>query len=184
MTGHNVGYVRVSSTDQNTDRQLDAIELDKIFKDKASAGSRQRPALLEAIAYIRLGDILHVHSIDRLARNLADLQSLVSEITAKGTMIVFHKEGLTFSGQDDAVSKLMLQMMGAFAEFERSLIRERQAEGIAKARAKGKHLGRPRKLSDGQIAEIRERVANKEEIKALAAEFKVSRQVIYRALGD
>lgn len=182
MNGHNIGYIRVSTMGQNTARQLDHLSLDKTFEDKASAGSRKRPALHEAVNYVREGDTLHVHSIDRLARNLADLQCIVSEITGKGAKVIFHKENLTFSGQDDSMSKLLLQVMGAFAEFERSLIRERQAEGLAKAKTQGKRLGRPPKLSQEQIKEIRERVEAKEEKKALAEEFGVSRQVLYRAL--
>lgn len=183
MTGHQIGYIRVSTAGQNTARQLDHLELDTVFEDKASAGSRMRPALTEAIQYIRTGDTLHVHSIDRLARNLADLQRIVNEVTAKGAKVVFHKESLTFAGDEDAMSKLMLQMMGAFAEFERSLIRERQAEGIAKAKAQGKRFGRPAVLSEEQIQDIRRRVEEGDEKKALAEEFGVSRQTLYKALS-
>lgn len=182
MTGHQIGYIRVSTAGQNTARQLDNLKLDKTFEDKASAGSRKRPALSEALQYIRTGDTFHVHSIDRLARNLADLQCVVSEITAKGAKVIFHKENLTFSREDDAMSKLMLQLMGAFAEFERALIHERQAEGIAKAKAQGKKLGRAPALSEDQQREIQTRVAQGEQKKALSDEFRVSRQTIYSVL--
>lgn len=182
MKGHDIGYIRVSTADQNSARQLDHLELDKVFEDKASAGSRERPALQEAINYVREGDTLHVHSIDRLARNLADLQCIVEEVTASNAEVVFHKENLTFSGQGDPIKQLMLQMMGAFAEFERSIIRERQAEGIAKAKAQGKHLGRPSKLTSKQVTEIQERIEQGEEKNALAEEFGVSRTTLYNAL--
>lgn len=182
MSGQNIGYIRVSTADQKTDRQLDGVDLHEVFEDKASAKDTKRPALRECIKYIRKGDTLHVHSIDRLARNLIDLQQLVEQVTVKGAQIRFHKEGLTFSGGDDAMSKLILQVMGAFSEFERTLILERQREGIAKAKAKGKKWGRAPKLTPEQIEEIRERIAQGEEKKALATEFGISRQGLYKAI--
>lgn len=184
MNGQNIGYIRVSTAGQNTARQLDHLQLDKVFEDKASAVSMARPALQEAIGYVRDGDTLHVHSIDRLARNLADLQCLVNEITSKGATVEFHKEKLTFTGeQSNPMKQLMLQMMGAFAEFERSLIHERQAEGIAKAKAKGKHLGRPRKLNKQQFKEIRDRVERGEKVRLIAKEYGVSATTIYSGLS-
>ncbi len=178
-----VGYIRVSSVDQNTARQLDGIELDQIYTDKASGKSTKRPQLQECLRYLRDGDELHVHSIDRLARSLLDLQQMMDKLTQAGITITFHKESMTFSkDQDKPMHKLLLQILGAFAEFERSLIRERQAEGIAAAQAAGKHLGRSRKLSDYQVAQIKAR--QNENKTALAKEFGCSRQTIYSALAS
>ena len=96
MKGSNVGYIRVSSVDQNTERQLADVELNKTFMDKLSAKDVERPELQNCIEWIREGDILHVHSIDRLARNLLDLQTLINKITDKGVQVHFHKENLIF----------------------------------------------------------------------------------------
>ena len=178
-----VGYRRVSTVDQNNARQLDGLELDKLFEDKASGKDVKRPGLEQCLAYVREGDMLVVHSIDRLARNLADLERLVCDLNGRGVAVRFIKEGLTFgTGDDSPMARLQLQMMGAFAQFERALIRERQREGIAATQAKGKHLGRSASLSGGQVAEIKARVAGGETKKSLAAEYGVSRQTIYSTL--
>ena len=127
--------------------------------------------------------VLHVHSIDRLARSLKGLQTLVEELTGQGISVQFHKENLLFSGDSNPMQKLMFQMMGAFAEFERSMIRERQREGIAAARKQGKQIGAKPKLTEEQLAEIRERLDSGEQKKALALEYEVSRQTLYNALN-
>ena len=140
-----VGYVRVSSVNQNTDRQ-ELGEVDKTFTEKLSGKDTQRPELLAMIDYVREGDHVVVHSIDRLARDLRDLQDIVTTLNAKDVSITFLSEKLTFgAGPDDALARLQLQMMGAFAEFERNLIRKRQAEGIAKAQERGVYTDRKRK---------------------------------------
>ena len=184
-TGQAVGYIRVSSTDQNVARQLEGVTLDKTFVEKMSGGSADNRAQLRAcLEHLREGDILHVHSIDRLARNLMDLQRVVSELTGRGVGVVFHKEGLTFSGGiGDPMQTLMFQMMGAFAEFERTLIRERQREGIAAAKAAGKQLGRKPTLSPEQITEAKARRAAGESPTVLAAAYGVSRASMYSHLG-
>ena len=182
--GHDVGYIRVSSFSQNTDRQLDGIELEKIFTEKASAKDAKRPVLKECMSYLRAGDCLHIHSIDRLARNLMDLQTIVTSLNDKAVSVSFHKENLTFTGSNDnPMNKLMLQMMGAFAEFERALIKERQREGIAKAKQMGKQIGRKRVLTDEQVQDIENRVANGEPKTLLAEEYKISRQTLYTELA-
>ena len=181
--GHDVGYIRVSSFSQNTDRQLDGIKLEKVFEEKASAKDAKRPILQECFSYLRAGDCLHIHSIDRLARNLIDLQNIVTFLNDKGVSVTFHKENLTFTGSNNnPMNKLMLQMMGAFAEFERALIKERQREGIAQALKKGVKIGRQPALSDSQVEEIRNRVAQGESKSKLAKEYHVARQTIYSAL--
>ena len=184
MSGQRVGYIRVSSTDQNTDRQLDGLVLDKTFTDKISGKSLDRPALKAMIEHVRTGDEVIVHSMDRLARNLADLLNLVKGMTDRGIKVTFQKESLTFTGDDTAASTLMLSIMGAVAAFERSMILERQREGIAIAKAKGAYKGRKPSLTASQKAEIRTRAAAGERKTVLAAEFKVSRETLYSALRE
>lgn len=174
-----VGYVRVSSVDQNTERQLDGVTLDKAFTDKVSGATTDRPQLQAMLEYVREGDTIHVHSIDRLARSLADLLKLVEELNAKGIHIRFHKEQLEFTGESNPMQKLMLSMMGSFAEFERSMIRERQAEGIAKAKAKGVYKGRVKTVDDESI---REAVAGGLSFRKAAEELGVSLSTVQRAI--
>ena len=160
MTGKLIGYIRVSSIDQNTERQLDNINLDKIFTDKISGRSLNRPALEELLSYVRDGDTLVVHSMDRLARNLDDLRHLVRSLNSKQVKVKFVKEGLEFTGEDSPMSNLLLSVMGAFAEFERSLIKERQMEGIALAKKRGVYKGRKKALNHEQVEQIKEKIAN------------------------
>jgi len=183
--GKRVGYKRVSTVDQTTVRQLDGVTLDKVFEDKLSGKDTRRPALQAAIDYVREGDVLVVHSLDRLARNLSDLLKLVEELNGRGVIVEFVKEGLMFGvGDTTPMAKLQLQMLGAFAEFERSLIRERQREGIAIAKAAGVYKGRARKFDAATAEAIRGRVNAGENLSAIAREFGVSRPTIYRALGE
>src|SRR5450756_1838001 len=137
IRGQQVGYTRVSSQDQNPVRQLDGVPVDRTFTDSASGRSTTRPQLEAMLAFVRDGDTVVVHSMDRLARNLDDLRALVRTLTARGVRVRFMKEQLTFTDEDTAMATLLLSVMGAFAEFERSLIRERQREGIALARKRG-----------------------------------------------
>ena len=146
MNGQKIGYIRVSSTDQNTERQLDGMVLDRVFTDKVSGKSVARPHLQEMLRFVREGDHLFVHSMDRLARNLIDLRQLVQDLTTRGIKVTFVKEGLVFNGDDAAMSVLLLSVMGAVAEFERSILRERQAEGIRIAKTKGVYKGRKASL--------------------------------------
>lgn len=151
-----IGYIRVSSIDQNTARQLDGLELDKIFTEKSSGKDIKRPKLLEMIDYVRSGDVVYIHSIDRLARNLRDLLTTVEKILNKGASITFVTNNLSFSPDQDnnPMNKLMLQMLGAFSEFEREIIKERQREGIEQARKKGIKLGRKPILTDDTKKQI------------------------------
>ena len=177
--GQRIGYQRVSTLDQNTGRQLDGVELDKVFTDKASGKDTNRPELARAIDYAREDDTLVVHSMDRLARNLEDLRRIVRELNGQGVKVEFVKENLTFAGDDSPMSTLLLSMLGAVAEFERSMILERQREGIALAKAAGKYKGRKAALTDEQASELRARLAAGEPVTALAKEFGVSRQTVY-----
>ena len=167
----NVGYIRVSSVEQNLARQLENVRLDKIFEEKASAAA-QRPALAECMAYLREGDTLYVHSIDRLARSL------------KGVTVHFHSENMIFGdGKAFPMQELLFQILGAFAQFERSIIKERQAEGIAKAKKEGRHLGRPRKISLADKQVILTQLAEGRAPAAIAAEYGVSVSSVYKLRG-
>jgi DNA invertase Pin-like site-specific DNA recombinase len=177
--GKRIGYVRVSTLDQNESRQLEGVQLDKRFVDKASGKDTKRPQLQAGLDYVRDGDVLVVHSMDRLARNLDDLRRIVMELTGRGVVVEFVKERLTFTSEDNAMSKLLLSVMGAFAEFERSLIRERQREGIALAKKAGVYRGRKPSLTPERIAQLRARVAAGEKKAALAREFGISRETLY-----
>ncbi|WP_258371786.1 recombinase family protein [Curtobacterium sp. MCBD17_023] len=181
-----VAYVRVSSADQNLDRQLEAIgEVDRVFEERVSGGSRaDRAALLDCIRYVRDGDTVRVASMDRLARSLGDLRGIVDEITGKGASVEFVKEQQTYSRDtDDAIGRLMLNLLGAFAEFERTLIRERQREGIRIARTAGKYKGRARKLSDDQVAEARRLISSGFPKATVARDFGIDRTTLYRVLA-
>ena len=175
-----VGYIRVSSSDQNTARQLDQIPLDKTFEDQISGFSRARPGLKECLSYLREGDVLHVHSIDRLARNLKDLQELVTDMTHRGIEVRFHKENLVFNGQDSPMQTLLFQIMGAFAQFERACIRERQRDGILQSKLRGQRLGRPAKLTDEIRKNILQRLYNGETPSEIAHAYCVDVSSIYR----
>jgi DNA invertase Pin-like site-specific DNA recombinase len=185
MSGQVVGYVRVSSTDQNEARQVEALTgTDRLFVDKLSGKNTERPALTEMLGYVREGDTVRVASLDRLARNLDDLRRLVTDLTAKGVRVEFIKEALTFTGEANPMSKLLLSMLGAVAEFERELIRERQAEGIAIAKAKGVYKGRKPALSPEQVDQARERVTQGIPKAVVARDLGVSRQTLYSALAN
>jgi DNA invertase Pin-like site-specific DNA recombinase len=179
MAGQRIGYVRVSSLDQNTQRQLEGVELERIFTEKASGKDTKRPQLEELLRFLRDGDTLVVHSMDRLARNLDDLRSLVQKLTSKGVRIEFFKEHLVFTGEDSPMANLMLSAMGAFAEFERALIGERQREGITLAKARGAYRGRRKALSPEKAAELRKRAGAGEQKTGLAREFGISRETLY-----
>lgn len=181
--GKRVGYKRVSTVDQNTVRQLDGVAVDKTFEDKASGKDTKRPQLQAAIDYVREGDVLVVHSMDRLARNLGDLLHLVEELNGRGVAVEFVKENLVFTGDDSAMSKMLLGIMGSVAQFERSMILERQREGIAKAKQAGAYKGRKAVFDAETVQVIRDRVAAGEKIAAVAREFNVTRPTIYRAVA-
>lgn len=176
-----VGYVRVSSVDQNTDRQLDKLlpSLDKVFTDKASGKDVSRPQLQAMLEYVREGDCIVVHSIDRLARSLADLLSLVQELNAKGVHVQFTEENLLFTGDDNPTQHLMLSMMGAVAQFERAMIRERQREGISKAKEKGVYKGRVKTVDDDAI---RAEIAGGLSFRKAAEKLGVSLSTVQRAM--
>ena len=182
MAGQRVGYVRVSSVDQNVERQLEGIALDRTFTDKASGKDVHRPELEAMVGFVRDGDTVVVHSMDRLARNLDDLRGTVRKLTAKGVEVHFVKERLTFTGEDSAMGTLLLSVMGAFAEFARSLIRERQREGIALAKKRGAYRGRRKSLGEDQVTELLLRAESGVAKAALARELGISRETLYQYL--
>ena len=137
---------------------------------------------LAMLDYVRDGDTVIVHSMDRLARNLDDLRRLVAQLTSQKIKIEFVKEGLTFTGEDSPMSKLLLSVMGAFAEFERSLIKERQMEGIALAKKRGVYKGRKPALSQDKINEIKARVEKGDKKSHIARDFGISRETLYQHL--
>jgi DNA invertase Pin-like site-specific DNA recombinase len=180
-----VGYIRVSSVDQNTERQLEGITLDKVFTDKVSGKDTNRPELKAALTYLREGDTLAVHSMDRLARNCEDMLRTVRELNGKGVSVRFVKENMSFvAGNSDARSTLMFTMLSAFSEFERALIRERQREGIAIAKAQGKYKGGTRSLTTEQVKAIKERIAEGVPKTKIAKQLKISRQTLYNYLQE
>ena len=157
MNGKRIGYLRVSTVLQNEERQLSGIELDKEFVEKASARSANRPVLQQMLEFIREGDEVFIHDISRLARNIQDLHSLVEEITSKGATLNFLKESLTFtSDKTDAMSELLLSLLGAVYSFERRILLERQREGIEIAKRAGKYSGRKKTINDEAILELLE----------------------------
>jgi DNA invertase Pin-like site-specific DNA recombinase len=182
VDGQRIGYVRVSSFDQNPDRQLESVRVARVFTDKASGKDTHRPELERLLAFVREGDTVVVHSMDRLARNLDDLRRVVQGLTKRGVRIEFVKEGLTFTGEDSPMANLMLSVMGAFAEFERALLRERQREGIALAKQRGVYRGRRRSLNAEQIAEMKRRIDAGEPKAQVARDLGISRETLYQYL--
>ena len=173
------GYKRVSTLDQITDRQLEGIKIDRVFEDKLSGKDRNRPQLELLLSIIRDGDVIHIHSMDRLARNTRDLLNLVEEINSKGCQVIFHTEHLTFEpNKTDPYQVLMMTMLGAVAQLERSLLLQRQKEGIAIAKSKGKYKGGKNKLSSEQVEELKE-LSKTKSISALAKQFNLSRPTVY-----
>lgn len=182
-----VGYIRVSSLDQNPDRQIEDLKsqgVEKLFIDQVSGKNIDRPELQKMLSFVREGDSLYVHSLDRLARNLADLLNLVQDLTGRGVSVHFLGEKLDFEAGKDAspTSKLMLSMIGAFAEFERSMIRRRQAEGIALAKERGVYRGRQRSVTEEQIESVRKQMALGVPLSVAVRKVGISRATAYKYL--
>ncbi len=180
MNGQRIGYVRVSTVDQNTDRQLEGIDLDCKFIDKASGKDVKRPQLDALLLHARRGNVVIVHSMDRLARNLKDLLQIVESLIKKGVRVEFLQGSLTFTGDDAPIPKLLLGMLGAVAEFERALMKERQREGITLAKARGAYGGRKPTLSPEQVADLRQRIGMGIPKAKVARDFKISRETVYQ----
>lgn len=182
--GQRIGYVRVSTFDQNAERQLEGVQLDRLFTDRASGKDTDRPEFKALIAYAREGDTIIVHSMDRLARNVDDLRRIVQEQNRRSIRVQFIKENLLFTGDDSPMANLMLTVLGAVAQFERDLIKERQREGIALAKKRGVYRGRRKKLTPERIMELRGRIVAGEKKAPLAREFEISRETLYQYLRE
>ena len=181
--GQTVGYVRVSSFEQNESRQLEGLEPDRVFMDKASGKDINRPQLEALLKYVRDGDMVVCHSMDRLGRNLVDLRKTVGQLTARRIGVRFVKENLTLTGDDTPMATLLLNMMGSFAEFELAWSRERQREGIELAKRAGVYKGRKRLLTPEKAAELTRRLGEGESKAAVAREFGLDRTTVYRYIG-
>ena len=187
IAGQKIGYARVSSKDQNLERQTAALKKEKVFRiftDTASGSSTHRPGLDGALNYLRPGDQLIVTSMDRLARSLIDLHRLVGDLTARDVSVKFIKEGQTYSLNSTPLAKLMLGLLGSVAEFERSIIRERQAEGIARAKERGVYKGRAKVLTDEQLAQAREWVGEGVPKAEVARRLGIGRTTLYSYLSQ
>jgi len=183
-----VGYIRVSTLDQNADRQhvaLNEAHVEKIYEDHISGANTDRAQFQAMMQFLREGDELVVLSLDRLARNLRDLLDTVETLGKRGVSVRFLKENLLFDARSNAdpTSKLMLSMVGAFAEFERSMIRSRQAEGIALAKARGAYMGRPRSVTDEQISKLKATLAQGVPLTKATRKVGISRTTAYRYLA-
>lgn len=185
IAGEKVGYARVSSKDQNLERQTELLRKEGVFslyEDRMTGSTRQRPGLEEALRYVRKGDQLIVTSMDRLARSLSDLHSIVDDLTARGVSVKFLKEGQVYSKDSTPVAKLMLGLLGSVAEFERSIIRERQAEGIARAKERGVYKGRAKVLTAEQVEQARKWIDEGVPKAEVARRMKIGRTTLYSYL--
>lgn len=182
--GFRLGYVRVSTIDQNPDRQLQGIDLDKKFVDYASGKDTKRPQLDLMLQFAREGDVIIVHSADRLSRNPQDLRSLIDNLTSRGIHIEFVKEGWKFTGDDSPISKLLLGVISHIAEFERELILERQREGIAEAKKAGKYKGGKKKLNDEKIEVMKQYLESKKSPSEIAEELGLATSTFYKYLKE
>lgn len=174
-----VGYIRVSSIDQNTARQLDGISLDRIFTDKMTGKSKDRPQLQQMLDYVRYGDVVIVHSLDRLARNFDDLLAIIKELNQKGVTFKSLQENITINATgNNPIDLLILHIFGAIAQFNRSLIREAQKEGIAKAKQRGVYKGRKPTLTTDKINLVEQRLAEKEK------DLESYKSISYQSIAD
>ncbi len=140
----NIGYKRVSTKDQLTDRQLLDIPLDRVYEESVSGATRERPRLTACIDALRDGDILHIHSVDRLARSLVDALYIIEQVIQAGATIIFHAEKLEFSSnRSNPYHTFVLQIFASIAQLERSMGKQRQREGIERAKDRGTRSGKP-----------------------------------------
>ncbi|WP_411993552.1 recombinase family protein [Agarivorans sp. DSG3-1] len=180
MLGQNIGYTRVSTAEQSTLRQLHGLQLDIVFEDNISGSVKQRPGLDSLLAHIRTGDVVHVHDISRLARNTGHLLSLGELFLSKGVSLHFHRENLVFTADSSSpMNQLLLTLLGAIYQFERAMIRERQAEGIALAKKRGVYKGRKSTINKDAVVELRLAGLS---YRKIAKELSISLSSVQRAL--
>ncbi len=181
--GQNVGYRRVSMDTQNLERQLVGLEIDKMFDDFCSGKNVERPQFTAMMQYLRDGDTLHVHSLDRLGRNMNDLRNTIEILQQRGVAVLFHNENIKFEGKSlNPINNLLFNLMCSFAEFERSVLLERQKEGIAVAKLQGKYKGRRPALSSEQTIEVKNLIALGVSKTRIAKQFRISRETVYQII--
>jgi DNA invertase Pin-like site-specific DNA recombinase len=190
MVGKKIAYIRVSSEGQNTsrqDQQIEELHVDKVFTEKVSGKNIQdRPQFQMMLEYAREDDIIYCADLSRWGRSLIDIKTSITALTSKGVTVVFLKENLTFSGNDDPMSNLLLGILSSLAEWERAVIKSRQMEGVKIAQERGvykERCGRKPKLSEEQIKEVKKRVADGEKRSDVAVAYGVSRQTVYNLVG-
>jgi DNA invertase Pin-like site-specific DNA recombinase len=177
-----IGYARVSSVGQSLAVQLDKLShCDKVFEEKKSAASGQRPRLVACLEYIREGDTLVITRMDRLARSTLHLCQIANFLARKGVQLQVIDQNIDTS---DATGRLLFNMLGAIAQFETEIRSERQMDGIQKAKAKGIQFGAQPKLNDEQIAQLCQRRQNGELIRELMKDYRISKATVYRYLGS
>ena len=181
-----IAYARVSTDDQNLDRQLETLKAycpDKIFTDHLSGKNLERPGFQQMMDYVREGDIIYVASMDRMARNLDDLLATTKRLQSKGITVHFLKENICLNPgtETSSMSKLIMSIMGAVAEFERSLIRERQREGILLAKARGVYKGR-KPIDPDKMQEARKLIDEGFTKTKVCEKLQISRQTLYKYL--
>ena len=184
-----IAYYRVSTNEQHPENQQAAIEkagyvITKAFSDKGESGTKaaiERKGLSELLSYVREGDTVVVFALDRLGRNTADVLHTIDTLTKRGARLVILQQDFDTA---TPAGKLALTMFAAFAEFEHGLRKERQREGIERARKQGKYQGRKPKLDDSQKAELKARIAAGENKSALAREYGVDRVTVHRIGKD
>lgn len=181
-----VAYVRVSTVEQNEDRQIEALkkhDIEKWFTEKVSGKDTNRPQLKAMLDFVRQGDTVYIHDFSRLARSTKDLLAIVDTLTEKGVHLVSNKENIDSS---TPTGKLMLTMIGAIAEFERQNLLERQKEGIAIAKRKGKFKGRQVKNIDEDTFNRAYKLYMERKISktAMAKELEISRPTLDKLLRD
>lgn len=178
-----IGYIRISTYEQNQSLQKDALKKDgceKLFNDTASGKDRERAGLQKAIDFLRKGDVLVVWRLDRLGRSLRDLIEIMATLERKGAGLKSIKENIdtTTTG-----GRLIFHVFGALSEFEREVILERTQAGLKAARARGRSGGRPKKLTDDQIKKIKElHRKNEKTVPEICQMMGVSRSTLYRTL--
>ena len=181
----NIGYVRVSTVDQNEARQIEALKkygIEKWYSEKVSGKDLNRPKLQEMLDFVREGDTIFIHDFSRISRSVKDLLSLIDLIEAKKVHLVSVKENLDTS---TPAGRLMLTMIGAINEFERANLLERQAEGIAIAKAKGKYKGRKAiEINEAFIEGYNKYLARKLSKSALAKELGISRPTLDKLINE
>lgn len=177
-----IGYARVSSVGQSLEVQLDKLQhCQKVFEEKKSAASGKRPRLEACLEYVRAGDTLVITRLDRLARSTLHLCQIADQLDRKDVHLQVIDQNIDTS---DATGRLLFNMLGAIAQFETEIRAERQMDGISNAKARGVQFGAQRKLTDEQIAELRQRRQKGELIRDLMKAYGLSKASVYRYLSD